>query len=139
MQRTKKRLLRTVILCLLLLLLAAVWLMRKQPQQDAVILPDAAAAEAWLTLHGWQLGEPAVRDTQIPDAWSTAAGQRWLTVQHQQGISPEQYAGQCAKQYLYPVENWVSPHCKAELLIAGDALAGAQIYDEETQLIYPVR
>lgn len=139
MQRPKKRFLRTGILFLLLLLLAAVFAARPEPQKDAVLLPDAAAREAWLTLRGWQLGEPAVRDTQIPDAWHNAAGQHWLEIQHQQGLSPEQYAGCPAKQYLYPVENGISPHCKAELLIAGNALAGAQIYDEETQLIYPVR
>ena len=139
MQRPKKRILRTGILCLLLLLLSAVLLMRKKPQQDAVILQNAASAEAWLTLHGWKLGAPTVRNTQIPDAWYTAVGQQWLELQHRQGITPEQYAGLPAKQYLYPVENGISPHCKAELLIVGDALAGAQIYDEETQLIYPVR
>ncbi|MBP0967349.1 MAG: DUF4830 domain-containing protein [Oscillospiraceae bacterium] len=141
MQRPKKRFFRTGILFLLLLLLAAVSVLRQrtEPAQNAVILPDEAAAEAWLTLHGWQIGEPDVSETQIPAEWKTPAGQRWLALQHQQGLSPEQYAGCAAKRYLFPAENGVSPHCRAELLLCGDALAGAQVYDEETQLMYPVR
>lgn len=141
MPKPNKPLLRTGILFLLLLLLAAVYAARQRirPPQDAVILPDAAAREAWLTLRGWQLGEPAVSDTQIPSEWKTPAGQGWLLLQHQQGLTPEQYAGCAAKRYLYPAENGVSAHCKAELLLSGDALIGAQIYDEETQVMYPVR
>jgi hypothetical protein len=139
--KPNKPFLRTGILLLLLLLLAGVWTLRMhaKPPQDAVLLPDAAAREAWLTLRGWQLGEAKISDTQIPYEWKTPAGMQWLALQHQQGLSPEQYAGCTAKRYLYPAENGVSAHCKAELLLCGDALAGAQVYDEETQIMYPVR
>ncbi|MBR5722942.1 MAG: DUF4830 domain-containing protein [Oscillospiraceae bacterium] len=141
MQKTNKPFLRTGILLLLLLLTAGLFAakMRTKQPQDAVILPDAAAREAWLTLRGWQLGTPSVSDTCIPAAWNTPAGLQWLALQHQQGLSPEQYAGLAAKRYLYPAENAGSAHCKAELLLCGDALAGAQIYDEETQVMRPVR
>ena len=141
MPKPNKPFLRTGILLLLMLLLAAVYTagMRSKPPQDAVLLPDAAAREAWLTLRGWQIGQADVSETQIPSEWKTPAGQRWLAMQHQQGLAPEQYAGCAAKRYLYPAENGISAHCKAELLLCGDALAGAQIYDEETQLMYPVR
>lgn len=141
MQKPCRAFLRAGILFLLLLLLAAVSVLRQRtkPARNAVILPDEAAAEAWLTLRGWQIGEPSVSETQIPAEWKTPAGQRWLALQHQQGIFPEQYAGCAAKRYLFSAENGISPHCKAELLLCGDALAGAQIYDEETQLMYPVR
>ena len=141
MHRPNRTVFRAGILIMLLLLLAAVYAVqqRTKPPQDAVLLPDAAAREAWLTLRGWQVGVPSVSETQIPAAWKTQAGQRWLELQHQQGLSPERYAGCAAKRYLYPAENAGSPHCRAELLLCGDALAGAQIYDEETQLMYPVR
>ena len=132
---------RIGLLILLLLLTAGIFAARtkQKPPPDAVILPDAAAREAWLALRGWQVGEPAVSETRIPAEWKTSAGQQWLALQHQQGLSPEQYAGLAAKRSLYPAENAGSAHCKAELLLCGDALAGAQIYDEETQVMRPVR
>lgn len=141
MQKTNKPFLRTGILLFLLLLMAGLFAAKAhtKPKPDAVILPDAAAREAWLTLRGWQLGTPAVSETVIPCEWKTPAGQQWLSLQHQQGLSPEQYAGLAAKRYLYPAENAGSAHCKAELLLCGDALAGAQIYDEETRVMRPVR
>ena len=141
MTKQRKVLRRIGILILLLLLTAAVFAAgtKQRAPQNAVILPDAAAREAWLALRGWQVGEPAVSETCIPAEWKTPAGQQWLALQHQQGLSPEQFAGLTATRYLYPAENAGSAFCKAELLLCGDVLAGAQIYDEQTQIMRPAR
>lgn len=140
MKQHNKRMLR--LFAAMLLLLAAGFLLRQRlhpAPQDAVILADAQSREAWLNLRGWVVAEPAVSETYLPDEWKTPAGQRWLQLQHGQGLSPERYAGCAAKRYVYPVENGGSAHLFAELLLCGDALAGAQIYDAQTQVMRSVR
>lgn len=140
MKQPNRRMLR--LFAVMLLLLAAGFLLRQRLQrapQDAVILSDAQAREAWLNLRGWVVAEPAVSETYLPCEWVTPAGQRWLQLQHGQGLSPEQYAGSAAKRYVYPVENGGKTHLYAELLLCGDALAGAQVYDAQTQVMRSVR
>ena len=82
-----------------------------------------------------------VRDSAavMPEEWLTPNGQSWLNLQHSQGISPEQFAGMEITRYIFPVKNGAKPNLYAELLLCENALAGAVVYDTETQLMRPVR
>ena len=127
----------------LLLLLTGLFLLRSRQSaalpKEEILLADAQSREAWLNLCGWRVGAPEVSETCVPSEWKTPAGQCWLRLQHQQGFSPEQYAGSRAVRYVYPAENAATENCRAELLLCGDVLIGAQVYDAETQLMRPVR
>lgn len=110
-----------------------------KPQQEALLLETDAEREAWLGLHGWRVAEPERSETRIPSAWHTSAGQAWLGLQHTQGFSPEQFAGESAVRYVYPVQNTAQPELYAELLLSADGiLIGAQVYSAETGLMQTV-
>lgn len=103
------------------------------PDRREIILENEAAREGWLNLCGWAVTAVSEAPTQIPVQWNTEAGQRWLMLQGQQGLSPERYAGEAAVRYCYHIENiaaegFTADAWYAELLICGDVLVGAQIY-----------
>ncbi|MBR3267332.1 MAG: DUF4830 domain-containing protein [Oscillospiraceae bacterium] len=115
---------------------------RKKPQnrpQNAVILKTPQMCEAWLNLRGWRVSAPEITQTVIPQQWKTEPGQRWLTLQMQQGFDPAAYAGKEAVRYTFPVLNAPGSECRAELLLCGDTLIAAQIYDASTQIMQAVR
>gem|GEM_PF-2100330 len=112
---------------------------RQKPQtQTGVSLADEASRTAWLELRGWQVGTPTVTQIQIPQTWETQQGQSWLRLQAAQGLHPEAYAGCTALRYLYPVTGTESEYLYAELILCGDVLIGAQVYDAATRLMQSV-
>lgn len=127
-----------IVLAFMVLFAGMFTLLKRQPQQEEILLETEAEREAWLNLRGWRVGAPETSEAVLPSEWQTLNGQRWLTLQQTQGLSPERYAGQTVTRYLYPVENG-GTETYAELLLCGDALCGAQIYDAETQIMRPVR
>jgi hypothetical protein len=110
-----------------------------QMREKQVTLASAETREAWLNLRGWRVGEPTVTETLMPAEFLTQAGQNWLRIQHAQGIYPERFAGAELTRYLYPVTDAANSTTYAELLLCGDVLAGAQVYDAATQIMRPVR
>ena len=131
---------RRAVLCLLLLTAAAavLYTQSRTPNKDPLRLADETARTAWLTMRGWQVGEPEISETQIPVSWQTVPGQSWLRLQAAQGLHPEDYAGCAATRVRYPVTNGGSEYMYAELLLCGDILVGAQVYDASTQLMQSV-
>ena len=109
-----------------------------KPETTALLLADESARTAWLEIRGWQVTEPAVTQMRMPEAWQTQQGQSWLRLQAAQGLHPEDYAGCDAMRYLYPVTNEGSEYVYAELILCGDVLIGAQVYDASTQLMQSV-
>ena len=109
------------------------------PETDTVLLETDAERETWLNLHGWRVLPPERTETRIPAVWRTSAGQAWLGLQHAQGFQPEQFAGESAVRYVYPVQNTAQPELYAELLLTADGiLVGAQVYSAETGLMQTV-
>ena len=98
-----------------------------------ILLPNAAAREAWLNLYGWEVSAVSESPMQIPSDYRTAVGSAWEAMQEAQGISPLRYGGQAAVRCLYHIENLCDDTFYAELWICGDALAGAMVYNAETQ------
>lgn len=98
----------------------------RRKAQEILTLADENARTHWLGLHGWQAGEPAVSETVVPTEWVTDAGQHWLAIQHSLALTPENFAGEPAVRYTYPL---AQENLRAELLLCGDVLIGAQIYD----------
>ena len=121
---------------MLLLLAAGILLLRKKPEKQAnqaIILHTPQMCEAWLNLRGWRVEAPQITQTRMPMSWQTEAGQRWLSLQLQQGFDPAAYAGKPAERYVFPVCNAPGSNYRAELLLCKGALAAAVIYDAETQ------
>ncbi len=118
---------------------AAAVLLRGQPEPEApgILLETADERIAWLNLRGWQTGAETQVQTQIPREWKTSAGQRWLQLQHAQGLYPEQFGGQQALRCVYPIAE--SDVLFAELLLCDGMLVGAQVYNAETRLMQSVR
>ena len=112
--------------------------LKEQPTGE-LTLATAAEREAFLNLRGWQVAEAEETAIRMPLTWQTQAGQSWLSLQAAQGLYPERYAGCNAMRYLYPVTNAESGTLYAELLLCGDVLIGAQVYNAETQLMQTVR
>lgn len=139
--RIRQLLLRFGIVLAMLLLFAGLFVLLKKPQQpQKELLPDSAEGrEAWLNLRGWQVGAPEISEAVMPEEWLMPNGQSWLQLQHAQGISPESFAGAEITRCLYPVTGDSGHNLYAELLLCENALAGAVIYDAETQLMRPVR
>ena len=139
--RLKQLLLRTGVVLAFVILFAGLFILLKRPETPQTeILPDSAEGRAaWLNLRGWQVGEPEISETVMPEEWLTPNGQSWLKLQHAQGIRPEQYAGAAITRCRYPLKNGTGPEMYAELLLCENALAGAVVYDSETQLMRPVR
>lgn len=138
--KVRQLLLRCGIVLAFMVLFAGIFtLLQKEPPQEEILLETEAEREAWLNLRGWRVGEPEVSEAVLPTEWRTVNGQRWLSLQQTQGLSPERYAGETVTRYLYPVQNGGSEETYAELLLSGDALCGAQIYDAETQVMRSVR
>ena len=139
--RIRQLLLRLGIVLAFVILFAGIFILlkaREAPQRE--LLPETAEGRtAWLNLRGWQVGEPTVSEAVMPGEWLTPNGQSWLNLQHIQGIQPEQFAGAQITRCLYPLTNGTRPEMYAELLLCDNALAGAVVYDSETQLMYPVR
>ena len=140
MKNGKHRFLQICTVLVLMLTAAALCLMhvRRSLSAGTVRLESAETRGAWLNLHGWHVGEPTDSEVRLPDTWQTAAGQRWLQIQQSQGLDPERYAGKQAVRYVYPVEQGSSPYQRAELILCGSELVGAEIYDAATQLMQPV-
>ncbi|MBQ8920921.1 MAG: DUF4830 domain-containing protein [Oscillospiraceae bacterium] len=127
---------------LLLLLTAGLLLSRKKPgkqAENAIILLSPQMCEAWLNLRGWRVAAPEISQTRIPVSWQTDAGQRWLTLQLQQGFDPASYAGKAAERYVYPVLNAPGAYFRAELLLCDGVLVAASVYDASTQTMQAVR
>lgn len=141
MKKSTQNLLRTAAAAMLLLIFGILFsLTAKKPvKQDAVILSTPQMREAWLNLRGWKVDSPQTETIRIPQSWQTQAGQRWLSIQTEQGFTPEQYAGQEATQYRYPVLNAPNEWYIAELLLCGQTLIAADIYDASTQIMQKVR
>lgn len=123
----------------ILLLILLVILPMRTARSDTVTLADAAAREAWLNLRGWQVTEAETSEITLPQSWQTAAGQSWLRLQSAQGLHPEEYAGKKALRVLYNVPDDTRKHLRAELLLCGNVLVGAQIFDAESGLMQAVR
>ena len=141
MKKGSQNTLRAAAAAVLLLIFGLLFsLAAKKPQKrDEIILSTPQMREAWLNLRGWRVGTPEVTETCIPAAWETDAGQRWLMLQAEQGFSPESYAGKQAARYLYPVLNAPNEWYMAELLLCGDTLIAASVYDASTQVMQKVR
>lgn len=118
---------------------ALIWRAAEEEPPAVIRLETAAEREAWLNLRGWRVGAPEESETQMPYRWQTPAGQRWLALQHAQGLSPEQYGGCRTLRCVYPVENAGAGALYAELLLCDGILAGAQVYNADTQLMQSVR
>lgn len=138
--KIKQLLLRLgVVLAFVILFAGIAILLRKQETPSGeILLSSETDREAWLSLRGWQVGAPETAAAEMPSEWQTVSGQQWLSIQHEQGLSPEHCAGAEITRYIYPVENGESANVYAELWLCGDALTGAVIYDAETQLMRPV-
>lgn len=129
-----------VVSAFLILFAGTAHLLRKPDQPQTELLPETAQGRAaWLELRGWQVGTPEISAAVMPEEWRTPNGQSWLDLQHSQGISPENFAGMEITRCVYPVTNDTRSDIYAELLLCENALAGAVIYDPETQLMRPVR
>ena len=128
-----------VLACVILFTGLFILLKRSEPVQREVLPESEEGRIAWLNLRGWQVGTPEISQAVMPEEWLTPNGQSWLKLQHAQGISPEQYAGAQITRCRYPLKNGVSHEMYAELLLCENALAGAVVYDAETQLMRPVR
>ena len=115
------------------------FLRTQQRQHSEITLADAASRTAWLNLRGWRVGEETQSETRIPYTWQTAAGKRWLELQHAQGLFPEQFGGRAALRCVYPVENSGGGMLCAELLLCEGELVGAQVYNAETQIMQSVQ
>ncbi|MBP0988763.1 MAG: DUF4830 domain-containing protein [Oscillospiraceae bacterium] len=139
--KVKQLLLRLGIVLAFLILFAGLFILLRRPETPQTeTLPDSAEGRAaWLNLRGWQVGEPEISEAVMPEEWLTPNGQSWLKLQHAQGIRPEQYAGAAITRCRYPLKNGTGPEMYAELLLCENALAGAVVYDAETQLMRPVR
>lgn len=140
MKNGKRRFLQICAALVLVLAFAALFLLRmsRTYAADEIRLESAETREAFLNLHGWRVGEPTDSEMLLPDIWQTAAGARWLQIQQSQGLHPERYAGQNAVRYVYPVEQGRTDYQRAELILCGNVLVGAEIYDASTQLMQPV-
>ena len=136
----KRRFLQICTVLLLMTAAAVLGLMhvRQKLSAGTVRLESAETREAWLNLHGWRVGDPADTPIRLPESWQTDAGLQWLQIQHSQGLHPERYAGMQAVRYVYPVEQGRSEHQRAELILCGSELVGAEIYDASTQLMQAV-
>lgn len=134
MKRQNGILLGCLLTCMAALgLYAAVWGADHAEPQETVRLPDAYTREAWLNLYGWEVTAVSEESVRMPTQYRTHAGQTWLDLQLAQGLSPENYGGQPAVRYVYHVENLRSDTFYAQLLVCGDDLAGAMVYDAATQ------
>jgi len=135
----KKTPIRAALLLTAAAVCAAVLLLdRNRGQRTGTYLADESARTAWLELRGWQVAEPSVTAMTVPASWQTQPGQSWLRLQAAQGLHPEDYAGCEAQRYLYPVTNTGGGYLYAELLLCGDVLIGAQVYDASTRLMQSV-
>lgn len=135
----KHKAMRTALILTAAACCGAVLLLRcKEPEAKQTLLADESARTAWLELRGWHVAKPEVSQMLVPSAWQTVPGQSWLRLQAAQGLHPEDYAGRSAARYLYPVTNTDSKNMYAELLLCGDVLIGAQVYDASTQLMQSV-
>ena len=141
MKKPTQNFLRLAGVLMLLLMFGALFYLsaRKPPESDEITLADSETREAWLNLRGWRVDEPEITEIRMPQVWQTEAGINWLSLQNAQGLHPERYAGCDAVRYLYPVLNGANAYYCAELLLCGDVLVGAQIYDASTQLMMAVR
>lgn len=141
MKKNSQNFIRAAAAAMLLLIFGLLFSLtaKKPAQRDEIILSTPQMREAWLNLRGWRVGVPEVTETRVPESWETAAGQRWLTLQAEQGFSPEHYAGQTASRFLYPVLNAPNEWYTAELLLCGDTLIAAEVYDASTQVMQKVR
>ena len=101
--------------------------------QGIVRLPDACTREAWLNLYGWEVTAVSEESMRMPTQYRTDAGQTWLDLQLAQGLSPENYGGRSAVRYVYHVENLRADTFYAQLVVCGDELVGAMVYDAATQ------
>ena len=128
-----------VLACVILFTGLFILLKRSEPVQREVLPESEEGRIAWLNLRGWQVGTPEISQAVMPEEWLTPNGQSWLKLQHAQGISPESFAGESLTRCVYPVTNGTKPGQYAELLLCENALAGAVVYDSETQLMRPVR
>ena len=128
-----------LVLAFLILFAGIIFLGKRKPPQDGILLETEAERKAWLNLRGWRVGEPEISEAVLPAEWTTVSGQRWLSLQQEQGLSPEYYAGKAVTRYLYPIENGETPELFAELYLCGDTLCGAHIYHAETQIMQTVR
>lgn len=139
MKKPVRNLLRTAAAVLLAAVAACglVVIRYEKMRRKQIILASAETREAWLNLRGWRVQEPSAASARMPAAFSTQAGQNWLTLQHQQGLAPEQFAGQPVTRYTYPLADGTARY--AEIWLCGDVLAGAYIYDAQTQIMRPVR
>lgn len=137
----KQLLLRIGILAAFVIVFAGLLILLKKPESTPTeLLPERAESRAaWLELRGWQVGTPEITAAVMPQEWLTPNGQNWLNLQHSQGITPEQFAGREITRCVYPVTNGTKSSLYAELLLCENALAGAVVYDSETQLMRPVR
>lgn len=128
-----------IVLAFLVLFIGILFLLpkRKRPS-DAITLATEEARTSWLSLHGWRTGKPETAAAKMPSEWQTVSGQAWIKLQHAQGLSPEQCAGAEITRYIYPVYDGSHSDLYAELWLCGETLAGAVIYDAETQLMRPV-
>lgn len=122
-------------LCLTAAIAAAAWNNRQTPAESSILLETEAERTAWLNLRGWQVGAVQQSQTQIPQTWKTPAGQRWLQLQHAQGLEPLRFGGKPALRCVYPVENSAGQPLYAELLLCEGVLVGAQVYNAETQIM----
>lgn len=129
-----------IVFAFIILFIGFLILLRNPNESQKEMLPESAEGRiAWLNLRGWQVDSPEISATVMPEEWLTPNGQSWLNLQHSQGISPEQFAGMEITRYIFPVKNGAKPNLYAELLLCENALAGAVVYDTETQLMRPVR
>lgn len=138
--KVRQLLLRLGLVLAFVILFAGLLILKRQPAaQDQTLLETEAEREAWLNLRGWRVSEPEVSEAVLPAEWTTLNGQRWLSLQQEQGLAPELYAGKPVTRYLYPIENGEKPELYAELYLCENALCGAQIYDAETGIMRVVR
>ena len=138
--KVRQLLLRLGLAAAFLILFAGLLILAdRQPQAEEILLETEAEREAWLNLRGWRVGEPETSEAVMPAEWTTLNGQRWLSLQQEQGLSPERYAGKNITRYLYPIENGETPELYAELYLCENALCGAQIYCAETGIMRSVR
>lgn len=115
-------------------------LLRNPTESQKELLPESAEGRAaWLNLRGWQVEPPEISTAIMPEEWLTPNGQSWLDLQHSQGITPEQFAGMKITRCIFPIKDDTASNLYAELLLCDNALAGAVVYDSETQLMRPVR
>lgn len=118
---------------------AAYWASQeRKTEENALCLADESARTAWLMLRGWEVGDPETAFMRVPDSYQTAQGQRWLTLQAAQGLHPEEHAGCEALRYRYPVRNGGGDNWYAELILCGNTLIGAQVYDAATGVMQSV-